>query len=41
LKSEFLFRVRPDLFPVAMLTPLESELWSLFFDEQKAHKPKH
>jgi len=41
LKGEFLFRVRPDLFPVAMLTPLETELWSLFFDEHNAKQSKH
>ncbi|MFD2437266.1 hypothetical protein [Modicisalibacter luteus] len=38
MKGEFLYRVRPDLFPVAMLTPLETELWGLFFEEQKARQ---
>lgn len=33
--------MRPDIFPVAMLTPLETEIWSLFFEEQKARTKQH
>jgi len=32
--------VRPDLFPVQMLTPLETELWSMYLGEQQAKRSK-
>tara|TARA_R110001599_G_scaffold353786_1_gene597692 strand:- start:995 stop:1219 length:225 start_codon:yes stop_codon:yes gene_type:complete len=35
LKGEFLFRVRPDLFPLAMLTELECDLWGMYFEQRK------
>jgi len=35
LKGEFLYRVRPDLFPLQMLTPLETQLWALFFEQRE------
>lgn len=34
-KGDWLFRVRPDLFPLQQLTPLETELWGLFFEDLK------
>lgn len=34
MKKDWLFRVRPDLFPQGMLTPLELELWGLYYEEK-------
>lgn len=34
-KHDWLFRVRPDLIPIPMLTPIETELWTLYFEDKK------
>jgi len=36
MKGEFLFRVRPDLFPLAMLTDLECDLWGLYYAQRNS-----
>ena len=38
--GKFLFEVRPDIFPEGYLTPLETAVWALYFQEQE-QKRKH
>jgi len=40
-KSRFLFEARPDLFPQGMLTQLETELWSMFYDEREKTRKRN
>ena len=40
LKNRFLFEVRPDLFP-PMLTQVETELWSMHYEEKQKERGKH
>lgn len=37
-RGRFLYEVRPDLFPEGFLTDTETELWVLFYEEQKNKK---
>lgn len=38
-RGRFLFEVRPDLFPQGFLTPVEAELWGLFYADLDASRP--
>ena len=33
-KGRFLYECRPDLFPVGYLTPVECELWGLYYEDK-------
>lgn len=39
-RNRFLFEVRPDLFPLALLSTLELEMWSLYYEERERMRPK-
>ena len=40
MKGEFLFRVRPDLFPEGMLGQTETQLWGMYFEQKQKKAPK-
>jgi hypothetical protein len=36
--GKFLYEARPDILPYGYLTPLEMELWEMFYKERKSRQ---